>query len=152
MRVTSRLVLVGAVGWNHPEWRGSFYPDDLPGDWLLPYYNTHFQAVFLPALAWQSASSQEWAHWLDDTREDFVFVLEAGDPAVAAPAAPRIVLATPAWSSRHVWWLEEDGDLRTLAQRITRHAETGEPLFVFSRSGSLSGLQQVMDLAQVMGY
>jgi hypothetical protein len=26
-----------------------FIPDDLPDDWLLSYYNTQFQAVYLPA-------------------------------------------------------------------------------------------------------
>jgi hypothetical protein len=62
------------------------------------------------------------------------------------------VLATPAWQAQHVWWLDEAPDLRPLAQRITRHAASGEPLYVLSRSGDLGLLEQVRTLKQVMGY
>ena len=81
------LVLVGASGWLHPAWRGSFYPDDLPEDWQLSYYNTRFQAVHLPAAFWQAASPATWAQWLHDTQEGFHFVLEPGDAAIVKPAA-----------------------------------------------------------------
>ncbi len=145
------LVSAGAVGWDLPAWRQGFYPDGLPEDWLLSYYNTQFQTVFLPQARWRAASGEDWARWLDDTREDFVFVLEPGAGG-EPPASPRVVLATPAWAVAHVWWLDEDFDLRALAQRIARHAATGEPLHVFSRSGDLARLQQVADLARVMGY
>ena len=70
----SFLVHVGAVHWDHPAWRGSFYPEALPDDWTLSYYNTQFQAVFLPLDVWQRVPAEEWARWLHDTREDFTFV------------------------------------------------------------------------------
>jgi uncharacterized protein YecE (DUF72 family) len=105
---SGNLVLVGASGWQHPAWRGAFYPADLPDDWQLSYYSTQFQA--------------------------------------------RVVLATPAWEAAHLWWLDAAPDLRQLAQRITRHAETGAPLYVFSRSGDLGLLEQALSLKQVMGY
>ncbi len=75
------LVLVGASGWLHPAWRGGFYPDGLPDDWLLSYYNTQFQAVYLPAPVWQAASEATWEQWLNDTQDGFHFVLEPGDAA-----------------------------------------------------------------------
>ncbi|PKO59473.1 MAG: hypothetical protein CVU23_14110, partial [Betaproteobacteria bacterium HGW-Betaproteobacteria-17] len=62
------------------------------------------------------------------------------------------LLATPAWQAQHVWWLDEAPDLRALAQRITQQAATGEPLFVFSRSGNAGLLEQANTLRQVMGY
>ena len=62
------------------------------------------------------------------------------------------MLATPEWTVAHVWWLDEAPDLRALAQRISLQAATGEPLFVFSRSGDLALLRQVDALKQVMGY
>lgn len=147
----SHLVKAGAVGWERPAWRQDFYPEDLPEDWLLSYYNTQFQAVFLPATMWQTAAPDDWARWLADTREDFVFVLEPA-AGIEPPPSPRIVLATPAWVAAHVWWLDEGFDLRALAQRITSHAATGEPLYVFSRSGDLARLEQVANLCRVMGY
>jgi uncharacterized protein YecE (DUF72 family) len=149
---SGNLVLVGASGWLHPAWRGSFYPADLPEDWMLSYYNTRFQAVYLPVTLWQAASQANWAQWLHDTQEGFHFVLEPGAAAADKPASDRVVLATPAWQAGHVWWLDEAPDLRQLAQRITQHAATGEPLFVFSRSGDLGLLEQASTLKQVMGY
>ncbi|MBI3432376.1 MAG: hypothetical protein HY018_09230 [Hydrogenophilales bacterium] len=146
------LVLTGAVNWDHPEWRGSLYPEDLPDDWLLSYYNTQFQAVYLPAAVWQVASDADWAQWLQDTQDGFCFVLEPGGAAAVPPASPRILLAMPAWSAEHVWWLDEAPDLRILAQRITQQAGTGGPLFVISRSANLGLLERVNTLRQVMGY
>jgi hypothetical protein len=146
------LVRVGAAGWLHPAWRNGFYPDGLPDDWLLSYYNTQFQAVYVPAAVWQAASEATWAQWLDDTQDGFYFVLESGDAPPAHPASPRVLLASPAWEAAHVWWLDEAPDLRRLAQRITQQAATGEPLFVFSRSGNLALLEQASTLRQVMGY
>jgi hypothetical protein len=148
----NRLVLVGAAGWEHPAWRSRFYPEDMPDDWLLSYYNTQFSAVYLPAAAWQIASEATWSRWLDDTREGFYFVLEPGDTESLKPASERIVLATPAWEAGHVWWLDEAPDLRTLAQRITLQAATCEPLFVFSRSGNLELMERADTLRKVMGY
>jgi hypothetical protein len=149
---SNSLVLVGASGWQHPAWQGGFYPDDLPGDWLLSYYSTQFQAVYLPAAVWQTASKATWAQWLHDTRDGFYFVLEPGDAASVKPASERVLLATREWEAQHVWWLDEAPDLRALAQRITQQATTAEPLFVFSRSGNAGLLEQANTLKQVMGY
>jgi hypothetical protein len=149
---SGNLVLVGASGWQHPAWRGGFYPADLPDDWLLSYYSTQFQAVYLSAPLWQAASDAAWTEWLNGTHEAFHFVLEPGDTTPPPPVSARVVLATPAWEAAHLWWLDEAPDLRQLAQRITRHAETGEPLYVFSRRGDLGLLEQALSLKQVMGY
>lgn len=146
------LVLVGAAGWQHPAWRGSFYPEDIEDDWLLSYYNTQFNAVYLPAAVWQAASEATWAQWLYDTLDGFYFVLEPGDAVSVQPLSERVLMATPSWQAEHVWWLDEMPDLRLLAQRITRQAVTGEPLFVFSRSGNLALMEQADTLRQVMGY
>jgi hypothetical protein len=149
---SASLVLVGASGWQHPAWRGGFYPEDLPDDWLLSYYNTQLQAVYLPAAVWQAASEATWGQWLHDTRDGFYFVLEPAEAAPAKPASERVLLATPAWEAAHVWWLDESPDLRALAQRIMQQATTGEPLFVFSRSGDVDLLERANTLKQVMGY
>ncbi len=149
---SSALVLVGAMHWNQPRWRGSLYPEDLPDDWLLSYYNTQFEAVYLPAAVWQATSDALWGQWLYDTQDGFCFVLEPGEGAAIPPVSPRILLATPAWTAAHVWWLDEAPELRALAQRITQQAAAREPLFVFSRSGDLALLEKAKTLKQVMGY
>ena len=146
------VVYVGAVDWAHPAWHGSFYPDDLPEDWLLSYYNTQFQAVFLPAASWKDVPEAVWTQWLNDTRDGFYFVLEPAGPEAVKPDSERVLLASPAWVADHVWWLDDASDMRALAQRIARQATVGEPLFVFSRNGDIGLLQQVNALRQVMGY
>lgn len=146
------LVLVGAVDWVHPAWRGQFYPEGLPDDWLLSYYNTQFGAVYLTAERWRNASPATWTQWLADTQEGFHFVLENAPRTSSVPASDRVLVADAAWKARHVWWLDGELDLRALAARITQHATRAEPLFVFSRSGDLVALEQVKSLKEVLGY
>jgi hypothetical protein len=149
---SNQLVFIGAVNWTHPAWNRGFYPDDLPGDWLLSYYNTQFHAVYLPQSIWQTVPQSTWAEWLNETHAGFVFVLEPGAAGCVAPASERVLLAPQAWQAEHVWWLDEAPDLRALAQCITRHAAMGEPLFIFSRSGDLALMEEANSLRQVMGY
>lgn len=146
------LVRVGAVGWQHPAWRGPFYPEDMPDDWMLSYYNTQYPAVYLPATVWQAVPAATWSQWLYDTRDDFHFVLEPGDPAVAPPVSGRVHLADADWAAGHLWWLDAAPDLRSLSQRIAQQAARGEPLYVISRSGDLARMAQADTLRQVMGY
>lgn len=147
----NQLVLVGAQNWINPSWHGGFYPEDMPEDWLLSYYNTQFQAVYLPASVWKTASDSTWAQWLHDSQEGFCFVLEPASEG-RPPHSERVLVATSSWEREHIWWLDEMPDMRALAQRITKRVAIGEPLFVFSRSGNLGLLQQVNSLKQVMGY
>lgn len=148
---TTHFLYLGAVDWRQPAWRGGFYPDDLPEDWLLPYYNSHFKSVYLTADTARQAGEQDWSTWLNDTLDDFVFIVEC-ESDLALPESPKVRCVEPAWVSRHVCWLEDAGDLRALAQRISGHAATGEALFLFSRQGNLARLRQVAELRQVMGY
>ncbi len=148
---SNALIRIGAENWKHAAWRGSFYPDDLPDEWLLPYYNTQFKAVFLPAAAARLATPQDWLNWLNDTLEEFVFIVEES-PGLQVPVSGRVQRASPGWLAEHVWWLDDDPDLRALAKRIAEHAATGVPLFVVSRRGDLAALRQVEALREVMGY
>ena len=145
------FLYLGSQDWRHPAWRGGFYPEDLPDDWLLSYYNNQFQLVYLTAGQAAAATPDDWARWLADTLERFVFLVEV-DAGLALPASPRIRLVQPDWAASHICWLEAAGDLRALSQRIAAHAASGEALFILSRTGDLAGLHRVDELRQVMGY
>jgi hypothetical protein len=147
---TSNLINLGAEDWLHSAWQDHFYPAGLPDDWLLSYYNTRFQAVYLPAARWQNAATAEWAQWLNDTQPGFRFLLEPG--TAAFPRDERVIVATPVWSARHVWWVDTSPDLRELARHAHARALRHEPFFVISRSGNLDMLEQVATLSQVLGY
>lgn len=148
---SNALVRLGAENWKHAAWRGSFYPNDLPDEWLLSYYNTQFKAVFLPSATARLVTPQDWLSWLNDTLEDFVFIVEKS-PDLQVPMSGRVQVASPAWLTEHVWWLDDDPDLRALAKRIAEHAATGVALFVISRRGDLEALRKVETLREVMGY
>ena len=36
---------IGTSGYNYPEWKGSFYPSNLPQAKMLPYYAARFPTV-----------------------------------------------------------------------------------------------------------
>jgi len=67
---------LGAKGWDHPDWSGDFYPDDLPQDWQLAYYCNEYNAVLVPANAWQQADSAALSLWRDEAADSFRFFLE----------------------------------------------------------------------------
>lgn len=82
-------VLIGAAGWAHPGWMGSFYPDDLPEDWRLAYYANLYRVVLVPAEAWLDPSApaacleeaEEGPGFLAEVPTDFLTQAAAGDTA-----------------------------------------------------------------------
>ncbi len=36
---------VGTSGYNYPEWRGTFYPEDLPAKKMFGFYSERFRTV-----------------------------------------------------------------------------------------------------------
>ena len=77
MAARTARVLVGTSGFSYPAWRGSFYPDDLPGREMLRYYaralgtveiNHTFRRLPTPALL---------TGWARQTPTGFRFALKA---------------------------------------------------------------------------
>jgi hypothetical protein len=94
-------MLVGARGWDYPGWHGGFYPEELPEDWRLTYYNNLLRAVLVPGEAWSSATADTVRGWAEDTDASFRFVVETpaafADPAgvTAARVADFHALLAP---------------------------------------------------------
>lgn len=47
LRMTCDNFLIGTSGYDYPEWKGVFYPDDLPRKQFLSYYASQFNALEL---------------------------------------------------------------------------------------------------------
>lgn len=151
---------VGSTGWDHPEWNGCFYPEDLPPEWRLAYYGNVFHCVYLSYAAWSSCDLQTLSGWVNDTLERFRFVLEAS-PSVATDAdkvrlevlAPRIglVLGGLDPSAGSVVWLVGDPDLKKLASILQDYAASPSPVYLISRDHNLEAMKQVATLLEVMG-
>ena len=75
-----QTINLGAYGWRHGHWSGTFYPDDLPmaddEDWRLAYYSNEFNAVMVPADYWQDTQNVDCEDWLDSVHTDFQFFVE----------------------------------------------------------------------------
>ncbi len=67
---------VGAYGWLHQSWQGSFYPDDLPQEWYLDFYSNEFNTVMIPADYWQAGTGYDCTAWLQGIHDDFRFYVE----------------------------------------------------------------------------
>ncbi|MDD5240469.1 MAG: hypothetical protein PHG47_01975 [Sulfuricella sp.] len=144
---------VGSVGWEHPQWQGCFYPDELPPEWRLTFYNTAFTCVYLGYEEWSKRDLQTLSGWVEDTLEPFCFVLERnpdgpseGDQARLDVLAPRI--GSP---GGRIIWLEGKPDLKMLAGELQRLAGSAAPIYLISRDQRLEAMNQVKTLLEIMG-
>jgi len=78
-----RDLSIGTYGWEHDEWVGGFYPDDLPDDWRLGYYSNRLKAVLIPYDELRQRSAAEISAWPDDVYAEFRMVIEIEPKAIA---------------------------------------------------------------------
>ena len=67
---------IGARGWRHQQWLGTYYPDDLPEDWRLTYYANDFQTVLVPKEYWDIKKGYELDEWHEAVGGEFQFYIE----------------------------------------------------------------------------
>ncbi|NOX42999.1 MAG: hypothetical protein GXP19_04600 [Gammaproteobacteria bacterium] len=70
-------ILIGATGWNHEAWVGSYYPENLPEDWRLSFYSNEFTTVLVPECDWINIQKEDIEQWINDTHDEFIFFFEA---------------------------------------------------------------------------
>jgi uncharacterized protein YecE (DUF72 family) len=68
---------VGTSGWSYKEWKGSFYPGDLPADEMLRYYAAHLPSVEVNNSFYRVPSERVLLGWADQVPAEFRFVLKA---------------------------------------------------------------------------
>jgi len=71
------MILVGTSGYNYPEWKGSFYPADLPAKKMLPYYANRFRTVEINYTFYRMPTAKAVDGWLAATPDTFRFTLKA---------------------------------------------------------------------------
>ena len=72
MRVT-----VGTSGYSYKEWKGTFYPDDLPAAKMLSYYASHFGTVEINNTFYRMPNEKLVTTWASEVPDGFTFVLKA---------------------------------------------------------------------------
>jgi uncharacterized protein YecE (DUF72 family) len=68
---------VGTSGYNYPEWKGTFYPADLPAARMLGYYSERFSVVEINATFYRMPTAKSLAGWAVATPPGFRFALKA---------------------------------------------------------------------------
>lgn len=69
--------LVGTSGFSFPEWKGTFYPSDLPGAKMLRFYGERLPAVEINNTFYRMPKPELLQGWRDQVPESFRFAVKA---------------------------------------------------------------------------
>jgi uncharacterized protein YecE (DUF72 family) len=68
---------VGTSGYSYKEWKGSFYPEDLPAKEMLSYYGEHLNAVEINNTFYRLPKVSVLETWASQVPESFRFSIKA---------------------------------------------------------------------------
>jgi uncharacterized protein YecE (DUF72 family) len=71
------VIHAGTSGYSYPEWKGSFYPDELPQSKFLEYYADRFSTVEINNTFYRFPRASLLEGWRDRTPEGFTFAVKA---------------------------------------------------------------------------
>jgi uncharacterized protein YecE (DUF72 family) len=71
------MIWTGTSGYNYPEWKGSFYPADLPAKKMLPYYAARFPTVEINYTFYRMPNERLVGGWAAQTPSPFKLTLKA---------------------------------------------------------------------------
>jgi len=72
----SPKIWIGTSGFSYPEWKGSFYPEDLPPKKYLSFYATHFPTTEINNSFYRTPNEKTIAGWYNEVPSDFSFTLK----------------------------------------------------------------------------
>ena len=70
-------LLIGTSGWQYRDWRGTFYPHDVPQRAWLEYYSDRFAVVEVNNTFYRLPEPSTFEAWAARTPPDFTFVIKA---------------------------------------------------------------------------
>src|SRR6266849_2786988 len=71
------MIWIGTSGYNYPEWKGSFYPADLPAARMLPYYAERFPTVEINYSFYRMPNEKIVGGWAAQTPSPYRLTLKA---------------------------------------------------------------------------
>lgn len=71
-------IRIGTSGWQYADWRGSFYPEDLPQKRELEYLAERLGTVELNGTFYSLQRPESFQSWFDQTPADFLFGIKGG--------------------------------------------------------------------------
>jgi uncharacterized protein YecE (DUF72 family) len=70
-------VMVGTSGFSYKEWKGPFYPEDLPASEMLRFYASRLPAVEINNTFYRMPRAEMLAQWAEQVPDGFRFALKA---------------------------------------------------------------------------
>ena len=70
-------VIVGTSGYSYKEWKGIFYPPELPAAKMLSFYATHFGSVEINNTFYRMPEAKTLEKWASEVPDGFTFVIKA---------------------------------------------------------------------------
>jgi uncharacterized protein YecE (DUF72 family) len=70
-------LIVGTSGYSYKEWKGTFYPADLPAAKMLSFYAEHFGSVEINNTFYRMPAASATEKWASEVPDGFTFVLKA---------------------------------------------------------------------------
>ncbi len=71
--IDQQKVRLGTCGWNFGEWRGTFYPDELPESEWIGFYSRFLPTVEVDSTFYQSPAAETMQRWAETTPAGFRF-------------------------------------------------------------------------------
>jgi uncharacterized protein YecE (DUF72 family) len=69
-------VLVGTSGYSYKEWKGSFYPEDLPAAKMLSFYSERFDTVEINNTFYRLPKASAAEGWVENSPPEFEFAVK----------------------------------------------------------------------------
>ena len=70
-------ILAGTSGFSYKQWKGSFYPEELPDAQMLHYYSTRLSTVEINNTFYRMPLRSVIENWASTTPDDFRFAIKA---------------------------------------------------------------------------
>lgn len=70
-------LFIGTSGWDYKEWKGGFYPSDLPARRFLEHYGRELTACEVNTTFYRDQSESSLRTWVSSVPEDFRFAVKA---------------------------------------------------------------------------
>ena len=68
---------VGTSGWQYRDWRGAFYPKEIPQREWLPYFAEHFETVEVNNSFYRLPERETFERWREQTPNRFIVTVKA---------------------------------------------------------------------------
>jgi uncharacterized protein YecE (DUF72 family) len=75
--MTSTRCYIGVSGFSYPQWRGAFYPENLPHSQWLEHYAHQFSTVEVNSSFYRLPTEKTFQRWRETTPSGFLFAVKA---------------------------------------------------------------------------